>query len=179
MILRTTQPQHAADEKELRDWLQANLGVEDAELLAAWIWENEHRTGPVAYLSGLAQVVQGAATMGRSFVGNLLDMAKKPKEVRDAELELTRFAGALLRKLTDRVRAHGGDPAAAHEAELELRARVREKVEAMWPGTPDYIINGAMAVGVTHKNGAFGVEVAHLVKGMLQEDVLKRARGST
>lgn len=179
MILRTTQPQHVEDERELRDWLRANLGVEDAETLASFVWENEHRGLNPAheYLSGLAQIVKGTVMMGRPFVGNLLAQARRPKDVRQAEHELMKFAAETLPKLVERVKRHNGAPEVAKHAADELVTLTRERIEKMWPDRPDYIVNSAVACGVVHKNGAFSIDAAAIAKCMLQEDVLKSARG--
>ncbi len=179
MILRTIHPQHTQDEKELRLWLQQNLGVEDAELLAGFVWEIEHRSPNAAeeYLSGLAQIVIGVVRVGPVFVGSLLTQARRPKDVRQAEHELMVFASEILPPLVARIKKHDGASEAIKHAADELITRARERIEKMWPGKPDYIVNSAVACGVVHKDGAFSIDAAAIAKCMLQEDVLKSARG--
>lgn len=174
MILRTTDRQHASDETEFRKYLISELGTEDAETLASFTWENS--ATPVAYMTSLAHLVRGVGTHGKGYVSRVLEVARKPKEIREAEMDLAVFAHVVVNDCSRRVacspEAERGK--VAEEVWLELVHRTREKLGRMWPGSPDYIVNGALAVGCIwdKQAGTFGIEPIKLVAAMRQKDPL-------
>lgn len=174
MILRTKTAQHAADEAELLKYLIAELGETDAARLARFSWEQSSE--PIAYMNAIAHLVRGVGAHGKGFVSKVLEVASKPKEAREAEIDLAVFARAMLIDLTARVASTTPDDRdqLAAECWLELNHRLRERLNGMFPGRPDYIVNGALIAGTEWDRaaGTFGVNVVKLIEGMKQKDPL-------
>lgn len=170
IILRATQPKDAEAERELRLWLRANLGETDAEELVAWVWES-HRNG-VTYVDALAAIVRETGTRGKEFAYNLLEHARKPKEVREAEAELISWSKPRIEAAANKVRGHRGDPAVAREEFVNLCEELQEKLFKMFPLKHRATMKGAMQTGFQHTGGSFTLNVALLVKVLFMEDPL-------
>lgn len=174
MILHTPL-EYAKAEGELRAYLENHLGRTDAERLALFTWENS--ATPAAYMDGLAYLSRGVSTNGTKFVEKLLVLAHKPKEVREAELELTVFGARLVNELVNRIlgAVEADRPKLAEECAAEMNHRMREKLNAMWPGTPDYMVNGALLAGCHwhRESGSFEIDQVKLVGCMRQADPMK------
>lgn len=172
MISRATDPQHAKDELEFRQYLHAQLGDTDAQLLVDFVYENA--ATPVAYVTGLAHLVKGVGASGPGFVGQLIELAKKPKEAREAEMDIAVYVKLVIGDATHRIRCEpaGTREQVADELWREVLHRTREKLNAMWPGTPDYIVNGALLVGMQwdRESGHFNAFPAKIVDAMRRKD---------
>lgn len=174
MILHSIDAQHSADELEFRKYLIGALGEADAERLVLFSWENS--ISIAAYMNALAHIVRGVGQYGASFVHHVLEVAWKPKEQREAEIELSEFGYRLVHDLTQRIMSAVNEdrPKLAEECYLEMCHRVREKLREMWPNQPDYVVNGALIAGCHHHKdrGCFEIDQVKLVNAMLAKDPL-------
>ena len=170
MILRGPQTESDA-ELEIRKWLQNELGVADELALSGWLWENHGRSG-VAYVDALAEVARAIHAKGKPFAHALLEIAKKPKDRREAETEILHFMSPRLQKATSTVRGHRGDPKVAEQEFNELQAELMWKLRAMYNNSASFT-RGAILSAFVHREGAFELVIAKLVEQMCQEDPLQ------
>lgn len=175
MILRTTETRLSKAEVDLRKFLIAELGETDAESLARFTWETS-KCAQAEYVDALAFLTRGIGSHGSSFVHKILEVAAKPRETREAEIDLTIFCKQLVDDLTQRILGAAPDDREMLAAECwkELQHRLRDRLSSMFPGRPDYIINGALISGTDwDKAGAtFTIHVHMLVDSMKQKDPL-------
>lgn len=176
MILRTTSPQASKDEADFALYLTGRLGEADSTDLARFVWEtageDQHR-----YLVGRAAMCRGVDKDGPAFVANVLQLARKPKEQRQAELELAMFSQQLLGRIVEKLRRHPDDQAAAHDAWREIGQSLQAQVRKMFPSVPDYQRDGALVRFTRWEKsaGKFHIDAASIVAHCLSPDPMKEA----
>lgn len=171
-ILKAQTPSDAKDEKELREWLIKEIGEEDQRALVEWVWENHQGSG-VAYVDALTVIVKEAAARGvKAFLGNLIVMAKKPKEIRQLETEIHFWWGRRMKEAVDKIHQHKNDPAVARDVFFELQEKLQEKLRSMFPNVHRALMKGAMITAFTHLDGTLSLNVPGLVKALRVDDPL-------
>lgn len=172
MILRT-QGQMSKDEAELGTFLAANIGVADAQDLARMLWETAEEN-PQKYMFGLAQIVRGVHAHGPKHVSKLLDLARKPADVRAAEIELNAWSVEKLKVLCDRILKYPDDLSAPRQCWNELGEALRVKVAELFPKAKDYVRDGAVLRFATwdKEKGQFSVDAGGIVQACMRPDPL-------
>lgn len=173
MILRCTDPQQAADEAEFIRWIVGEIGEADADVLVPWLHEREAPHGRYPHV--LAHVVRGAANSGapKSFLGNLVEQARKPLVQREAEMALMQAMAPHVERVRATMRRHQGDPQAYEEGLRELRVRLRETLHRLFPDKHRATIDGAMVAGTAPKPGAALLNYSVIVERLMcHEDAL-------
>jgi hypothetical protein len=171
MILHSTTPEDGEVEKQIRGWFEDNFGREDAEALVEMIWLRE-RNGArlVDALVVIAKEYkaheQNSVAEAKAFLGNLLDMARTPAAVREAEMDLLGYARPILERLAARIQGHRGDPIVREESLEEFRALVREKIRSMWPRKHRAAIDGALVVAARAEGGRLVFNARACVKAL-------------
>lgn len=177
MLLRTTDVAAASTERRARERIAIELGEEDEATLSAWVFET-HGATPT-YVEALTLIAEEATRSGRSFLDNLIEVAKKPKPVREAETELVAFVTPLMRRLTERIRAERGGEAAISDARAEFLYRLEEKLVNLFPGKHRATMKGAIVNAFVVAGGAFSLDVAALVRSLLVNDDPLKATASS
>lgn len=167
MILLSADP----CEPDARQKLINVLGTEDAEVLVQWIYENQGRNS-ISYIHALTHVAAEVDANGPGFARNLLDAAKKPKHIWEAERELLAWAMPRIEAACNVVRGHRGDPEVA-KTEFDLLCYdLEEKLWNMFPHKHRATMKGAMISSFQHKGGSMSLNVAMLVKALNLDDPL-------
>lgn len=170
-ILYSTRPEDARVEAELRQWYRDNFGAEDARVLLEWLWDHNGKSG-VRFVDALVHIARETQAHGKAFVYNLLDIAKKPKEVREAELEIIAWAKPRLERSAAQIQGHRGEES-VKRAEMEaFIAALQEKLWKMWPGKHRATMKGAVLSSIVDRDGKVELRVADLVKALNMEDPL-------
>jgi hypothetical protein len=170
MILRSTRPEDAVVEAEMRQWFRDNFGAEDSTALIDWVWEN-HRDG-VRFVDALVTIARETSENGKGFAQNLIDLAKKPRATREAETEIVAWVTPRIEKAAAIVRGHRGDPSVARAEFDGLMIELEAKLRRMFPDVHRALMKGAMASSLRMVDGKFSVDVAALVKALQLPDPL-------
>lgn len=169
-FLYSTNQKDAKLEAELRQWLRDNFGEQDAKTLISWVWDN-HKNG-VGFVEALASICAETELNGRKFVHNLLEVAQKPKLVRDAEMEIFAWAKPRIEEATAKIRACGGDPQ-AKRAEMDAFVfALEDKLYNMWPGKHRATMKGAILTAFKDLGGRLEFNTGLLVQTLNMEDPL-------
>lgn len=169
-ILRSTNPAEARVEAEMRQWYVDNFGASDARTLLDWIWEN-HRDG-VRFVAALVEIAKQTQLHGKEFVHNLLDVARKPKAVREAEMEILAWAKPRIEAAVARVIGHRVSEDVKREEVNAFIEALQEKLWTMWPDKHRATMKGAVLSAFRDIDGRFELNVAALVKALNLEDPL-------
>lgn len=169
MILLSQDPR----EPQCRQRLIDILGKEDATVLVTWLWERHHAGKSPTFGEALAAVTQQTDQHGPQFARNLLDMAKKPRHVSEAEMDIMAWIKPRLEVAAAKVVGHRGDPEVAKAEFDTLCYGLNEKLWAMYPDKHRATMKGAIISAFEHKGGAFSLNVAKLVRNLELEDPLK------
>ena len=177
MLLRASE-RDSLHELELRKWLVGELGEADEATLSSWIWER-HQREPGEYVDVLAEIVRQGGARGKAFVGPLLDLARKPREVREAEIAIAQWVKPRLDHAVSVVRLHGGSQEAA-EGEYKLFLDdLTAMLRGMYPLAHRATMTGALASSVKHGGGSFTVDAAKIVHCLgMPEPLAATAAGS-
>ncbi len=167
MILLTNNPA----ERELRSWLINAIGEEDQRVFVEWVWDN-HRASGVSYVDALAAIVQETGERGPGFLHNLLDFAKKPKEVRELEQQIIAWANPKIRAAAAVVAGHRGDQDVARDQQQTFADEFVSFLRRLFPHTHRAAMHGAVVSTLKNENGAFTLDVAGLVKSLRMDDPL-------
>lgn len=165
MILLSNDPREAPARQKFVDI----LGQEDADALVFWVWET-HRAQGIGFCDALLLILEHTVLQGRRFAQNLLDMARKPKHIRDAEMDLMAWVKPRVEKATSVVMGHRGDPSAAKSEFGIFIEDLMAYLRRTYPRTHEATIRGAVMTGCSHKNGAFSVEVHTIIKALDLKD---------
>ena len=160
----------SSEELEVRKQLVGILGEEDERTLSRWVFEN-HRDG-VRYTQALKSIFEGASVYGKQFLENLLDVAKKPKEVAQAEVAVFAWVKERTVLVVKTVQRSKDKEKAAKE---ELDGFMHDFVgylHRMFPDKHRATVHGAIIGGMRHVEGKFSVDVAGIVKALFNEDPL-------
>lgn len=169
-ILRSTNPADARVEAEMRQWYIDNFGADDARTLIEWVWEN-HKNG-VRFVDALVEIAKETQVHGKQFVHNLLDVARKPKHVREAEVEILAWAKPRIEAAVARVIGHRASEKAKREEVNAFVEALQEKLWTMWPDKHRATMKGAVLSAFRDVDGRFELNVAALVKALNLEDPL-------
>lgn len=163
----------SADPREPRDrqFLIDELGQEDAEVLVSWI-KDTHRAQGMPFGDALNLVAENTRVHGKRFAQNLLDMAKKPKHIRTAEMDLLGWVKPRVEKASAIVLGHRGDPRAVQSEFGILVEDLMAYLRRTYPKTHEATVRGAVLTGCSHKNGAFSVEVHTIIAALDLKDPL-------
>lgn len=159
--------------------LENMLGEADADTLVRWLWENHANRLQPTFGQVLEAVTKQTMVKGPAFAHNLLDFAKKPEHVQEAELELMQWITPRINEAAVKVQGHRGDPDVARAEFDDLCYRLEEKLCRMWPGKHRATMKGAIICSFEHKNGAFSLNVAKLVKALNLRDPLEATAASS
>jgi hypothetical protein len=165
VLLLTQDPR----EPQCRQRLIDILGQEDATVLVQWLWERHPNGSNPAFGDVLNAVVEESEDKGPQFAKNLLDMARKPREVREMEMELIGWATPRIRAAAAAAKVMGyrGDPEVAKKEYADLAVGLMEHLQRVCPDIHAAPLRGAVLTALTHKNGQFSLDVAALVRGIL------------
>lgn len=167
MILLSTDPR----EPGARQKFINVLGAEDAEVLTQWVWENQGRNS-VSYGQALAHIAAEIDVHGVSFAHNLLEAAKKPRHIWEAERDILAWATPRIQAACATVRGHRGDPHVAQQEFEQLCYALEEKLWSMFPDKHRATMKGAIIGSFQNKNGGMALNVAMLVKALNLDDPL-------
>lgn len=167
MILLSTDPREPAARQKFIDV----LGSDDAEVLVQWVYENQGRNS-VSYGQALAHIAAEIDVHGPGFAHNLLDAAKKPRHVWEAERELIAWATPRIEAACNVVRGHRGDADVAKKEFDQLCYGLEEKLWNMFPHKHRATMKGAIIGSFQHKGGSMALNVAMLVKALNLDDPL-------
>lgn len=171
-ILRSTTPHEADAERELRAFLINLLGPTDEQRLTQWLWEQH--PGPT-YLEILAGLVRECSASGRGrafFDEGIFDLLNKPKERREAEIEIGVWARRELERSITVVRGHRGDPEVARAEFDRLCHALEEKLWSMFPRLHRATMKGSIVSAFTHEGGKYQLNIARLVESLMAQDPL-------
>jgi hypothetical protein len=160
-ILCSTDPREPTCRQALID----KLGREDAEKLIRFVLET-HETQGLSFGDALALIVEQTERLGLPFAHNLLEMAWKPREVREAEIEILGWAKPKIEQAANVVLGHRADPSVAKKQFADLCVELMDKLTRMFPDKHVAAVRGAVLVAFTHKDGQFSLDVAALVKAI-------------
>lgn len=155
----------------MRQWFRDNFGEEDARALIEWLWDHNGKSG-VRFVDALVHIARETETHGKGFVQNLLDVARKPKFVREAELEILAWAKPRLDKAAAIVLGHRGEERVRRDVFDEFLHGLEEKLREMYPGKHRATMKGAIVSAFCDVNGKAEFRVADLVKALNLEDPL-------
>jgi len=172
MILKTSDPREPAATQELL----TQLGEEDAKILMTWLWETHRGRGNYADI--LAAVVEHTHAEGTCFARNLLTMAKKPKHISEAEMEIMAFITPRIQAAVVAVQGHRGDQQVAVREFEKLCYELEEKLFNMFPQKHRATMKGAIISAFTHRGG-YTLDVAKLVQALHMEDPLAATAASS
>jgi len=156
--------------------LLTRLGEEDGKTLINWLWETHRGRGNYADI--LSAVVEHTLAEGPTFAQNLLTMAKKPKAISEAELEIMAFITPRINAAVNTVRGHRGDQKVAAQEFEQLCYALEEKLFRMFPAKHRATMKGAIISAFTHKGG-YTLDVAKLVQALFMEDPLASTAASS
>jgi hypothetical protein len=169
MILLSDDPR----EPQCRQRLIDILGQEDATVLVQWLWDRHRPGGNPTFGQALAAITMQTDQHGPQFARNLLDFAKKPRHVAEAEMEIMAWIKPRIEAAAAKVAGHRGDPDVA-KAEFDILCYgLNEKLWNMYPHKHRATMKGAIVSSFEHKGGAFSLNVASLVKALEMDDPLK------
>lgn len=171
MILFSKNVEEARVEAEMRQWYRDNFGDTDANDLVNWLWEHNGRND-VRFVDALVHIAKETSEQGPKFVHNLLDVIRKPAEVRDAELQILAFMKPRIDKAVTVIRGHRAAPEVVQEEFDKLMFDLEDLVKKMFPGKHRATRKGAMVASLQNVNGAVSLNVATLVKTLMGEDAL-------
>ncbi len=169
MILFSQDPR----EPQCRQRLIDLLGQQDATDLVLWLWENHKDGKEPTFGQALAAITMQTDQHGVQFARNLLDHARKPKHVREAEIEIMAFITPLIHEAAETVRRNGGLEKVGNEEFHLLCYKLLEKLWKMYPYKHRATMKGAILGAFQHRNGAFTLNVAALVKNLEGTDPLE------
>ena len=161
-----SEPQH-------RRTLEDLLGREDADVIVRWLWENHRNRKEPTFGKVLEAIVQQTMVKGPAFARNLLDFAKKPKHVREAELEMMQWITPRINAAALKVHGHRGNQDVARSEFDLLCYQLEEKLCEMWPGKHRATMKGAIICAFEHRQGEFSLNVAKLVEALNMHDPLE------
>lgn len=164
MILLSDDPREPRNRQRLIDL----LGAEDAGVLVRWVHET-HRAQGIAFGDALQTIADETDARGPQFARNLLDVARKPKHVRDAEVEILSWVKPRVDRAIAVVMGHRGNADVAREQYglfiEELRAYLNRNYKRH-----QATIDGAIMTGCSHNNGQFEVRVHQIVAALDLKD---------
>lgn len=177
MILFTTEPRLAQSEGALRQWYTDNLGAEDADVLVRWFWSKHG--GTAEFIEVLALTAREADSRngpgkpgGKSFLRSLVELARKPKEQREAIEEIMAWAAPRLKASAAIVQGHrGAEHVKAQEFDGLVHA-LEEKLWTMFPYVHRALMHGAIVTAFQQKDDGTQLDVATLVETLCMEDPL-------
>lgn len=173
MLLRSTLEADAKDERELRTWLINEIGEADQLTLVDWVWENHRGNNDgITFVDALAAIVRQTGTHGRGFLNNLLDFAKKPKEIREAEQAILGWIKPRIEKAASVVLGHRGDAQVKREQFHELCSDLEAFIHRAYPLVHRATVKGAIVSAMSNTGTAFSLNVARLVKALTITDPL-------
>lgn len=165
MILLSTDPREPAARQKFIDW----LGAEDASKLVTWIHET-HRAQGVEFGEALVYIVEQTEISGVTFAKNLLDMATKPRHIREAEMELIAWVQPRVNNAITTVMGFRGDPTVARQVFSDFTSELEQHINRVYPGKHEATVRGAILASCSHENGAFQVRVHSLVAALDLKD---------
>lgn len=174
MILLSSDPREPAARQKFINI----LGAEDAEVLTQWVYENQGRNS-ISYGEALAHIANEIDAHGPKFAHNLLDAAKKPRHVWEAERELLAWAGPRIAAACNVVRGHRGSADVAKQEFEQLCYALEEKLWNMFPHKHRATMKGAIVGSFQHKGGEIALNVAMLVKALNLDDPLAATAGQS
>lgn len=174
MILLSKDPREPALRQKLIDL----LGGEDAETLVQWVYENEGRNN-VRYCQALYVIVMGIETQGMGFAHNLLEAAKKPKHIWEAERQILGWLIPRLKEAGVVIQGHRDDPVAVDAEREKLIEGLLEMLWKMYPDKHRATMKGAVVGSFQRKGSEIGFNVAMLVKALNLEDPLWATAGQS
>lgn len=172
MILLSNDPREPAARQRLVDL----LGAEDARVVAQWVLETHRRFG-ASYGEALEHVTQECATKGRGFSSNLLEIAKKPKHLREAEMEITAWVVPKISTAVTTIRGHRGNPEVADRLYKELVAELDSTLARWYPSVHEATRRGALLTSCSHAEGQISINVAALVRALDLPDPMRAFTG--
>lgn len=181
-ILRAQTPHDAKDEAELRNWLVKELGEEDQRILAEWVWD-VHRDG-VRYVDALAVIIRHGGPLPlderKAFFGRLLEVAKRPHDIREAELDLLAWFNTHSKTAVAAVNQNGATQSAAQAEMNALIEKLEAKVHKMFPGCHRASVRGAIISSFTDTGGEFKFDAHRLVQALSskQQPLAETAKAS-
>ncbi len=171
---------YSADPREpaLRQKLIDILGSVDAGTLIRWVRET-HAAQEISFGDALALIVEQTEVQGLKFAHNLLEVAYKPRDVREAEMEIFGWAKPRIEKAAAVVLGHRGDQEVAKKEFADLCVGLMEKLHHLFPSKHEAVLRGAVVLAFTHKNGQFSLDTAALVKAVNTPMPMETQHGST
>jgi hypothetical protein len=169
-LLYSKRPRDAKVEAEMRQWFRDNFGEVDAKTLIDWVWEN-HKDG-IRFVDALVEIGVETQKNGKQFVHNLLEVARKPKHVREAEIELLMWVKPRLEKAVATVLGHRGDPDVKRQEFDGFLHALEDKLWNMYPSKHRATMKGAILSAFHDSNGRVDLNIADLVKTLNLEDPL-------
>ena len=149
-------------EPVFRQRLVDMLGAEDARQLVGWVHET-HRSQGITFADALSIVLNGIDRQGLSFAHNLLEVAWKPRDVREAEMEILDWARPRIERAAATVLGHRGDAVVAKREFADLAVELMEKLHRLFPDSHEATLRGAVVLALKHEGGQFTLNVAELV----------------
>lgn len=178
MILRSTNPLMAEDEKKIIDWFTDHFGEEDTLVFTRWVWDR-HRNAP-QYVEALWFIAEQTRKEGPPFFQNLLEVARYPKEMREATDQIASTMMPIVERLKTKALGFRNDPKVLNEIFEELRLALREKIRDMWPEKHRATIDGAMVVSVKRNLvGQSFIDFRTLAKALFEKDPLANTAESS
>ena len=174
MILYSADPREPALRQKLNDL----LGSTDAATLVRWVKET-HAAQEISFGDALALIVEQSEIQGIKFAHNLLEVAYKPREIREMELAIFGWAKPRIEKAAAVVLGHRGNQEVAKKEYADLCVGLMEKLHHLFPDKHDAVLRGAVVLAFTHKNGQFSLDTAALVKAVNTPMPMEMERGST
>jgi len=159
-------------EPRCRQVLTDLLGSADATDLVRWLWERHHAGSAPTFGDALAAVTEQTERNGLQFARNLLDVARKPKHVSEAECDVMAWVIPRIEEAAVTVQGHRGNPEVAREEFAALCWQLEEKLRRMFPDAHRASLRGAVVSSFVHQGGAFSLDVAALVRALHLPDPL-------
>jgi hypothetical protein len=176
-ILYSTNPDDARVEADMRQWYRDNFGEEDTRVLLDWLWDHNGKNG-VRFVDALVHIAKETQIHGKQFVHNLLEVAKKPKHVREAEVEILAWAKPRLEKAAAVVMGHRGNPDVKRQEFDAFLHALEDKLWNMYPSKHRATMKGAILSAFQDVNGKTELRVSDLVKALNLEDPLAATAGT-
>lgn len=169
MLLRATRNEEAEVEARALQRLKDRFGDVDTSTLAEWVWDR-HRDG-VRYVEALSAIAAEVENQGEHIFHNLLDVAKKPKHIRDAEMDIFAWVKPRLEQASNTIRGHRGDPRVKEEVTRAFFAELENYLHRVWP-RHRATTRGAIFSAFRDEGGRLSFNVAELVRVLDMEDPL-------
>jgi hypothetical protein len=154
-----------ADVLEMVRWLAVRVPSQDLDEVLAYAKE-VLPPGIGSYADHLAAICVAVDREPRA-VKTIVEIARTPKEERQARLELTAWAKEALAPL------QGRRPETSALRDLEHEAR--DRLHHMFPRASDPKVDGAVLVGVRLTEAGYAIDVGALVRCMFHHDPYERA----